>query len=88
MRNQNAISISLWEECFVWITPTDSGIRLTWTDGVAQQEVEEYSSLSLALARVAALAKCGESKWGAGFVQADATEFVTVAESFLAEVVK
>lgn len=88
MRNQNAISISLWEECFVWITPTDSGIRLTWTDGVTQQEVEEYGSLALAIARVAALAKCGESKWGAGFLQADAAEFVTVAESFLAEVVK
>ena len=88
MRNQNAISISLWEECFIWITPTDSGIRLTWTDGVAQEEVEEYPSLSLALARVAALAKCGESKWSAGFVQADVAGFVPLAESFFSEVVK
>lgn len=88
MRNQGPISISLWGECFVWIIPTDSGIVVKWTDGIAQEEIENYSSLALALARVAALAKCGENKWGSGFLQADADTFSVVAESFLAEVVK
>jgi len=88
MRSQGPVSIALWGECFVWIIPSDSGIVLKWTDGIAQEEVENYSTLALALARVAALAKCGEAKWGAGFLQADADTFSVVAESFLAEVVK
>ena len=71
----------------MWIHPTDYGFVLQWTDGIAQEEREHYPSLALALARVAALAKCGEAKWGSGFLQ-DVEGFSVVAESFLAEVVK
>lgn len=87
MRQNDRISFDLGGECFVRITPNDSGFTLSWHDGVANEWEEHFSNLSQVFARVAALAKCGEQNWGTGFVnQPDA--FVAVADSFLAEVVK
>lgn len=87
MQQQDAMSFDLGGECFVLISPNGSGFTLSWNDGIANEWEEHFSKLSQVFARVAALAKCGEQKWGAGFVhQPDA--FVTLADSFLAEVVK
>jgi hypothetical protein len=49
---------------------------LCWTDGVANDWVEQYGDLSTALARLAALVACGNGeRW---FRQQDAVEFTPV----------
>lgn len=84
---QDAIGFDLGGECFVRITPNDSGFTLSWHDGVANEWEEHFSNLSQVFARVAALAKCGEQNWGAGFVH-QSDDFVAVTDVFFSEVVE
>jgi hypothetical protein len=52
----------------------DSGY-LWWTDFVANEWLEHYPTVSLAIARLALLQACGESAWEKGFKHTP-TEFV------------
>jgi hypothetical protein len=45
----------------------DDTFTLTWNDGVINEWAENYPTLSVALARAAVLAKCGETQWNEGF---------------------
>ena len=58
----------------------DSGY-LWWTDFVANDWLEHYPTVSLAIARLALLQACGESAWEKGFTQTP-TEFVQQYEKF------
>ena len=84
---QNEISFDIGGECFVRIIPDNDGFTLSWHDGLVNEWEEHFSNLSQVFARVSALAKCGEHKWGAGFLH-DSQVFAVLADSFLAEVVK
>lgn len=61
------------------------GYRLEWNDGVANGWTETYPTLSLALARAAALVACEEARDGGDsrMFAHDAAEFALVAEAFL-----
>jgi hypothetical protein len=59
----------------------EKGYRLSWDDGVANEWVETYPALSLAMARVAALVACLEESHRT-FTH-DELEFVSVADAFL-----
>jgi predicted RNA-binding Zn-ribbon protein involved in translation (DUF1610 family) len=78
-------TLTLHEGCFVEIVVdgTLGPARLSWTDGVTGEWVEDYPSLSSALLRIAVLARCGETGWATGFVEGTAREFATTAEEFL-----
>lgn len=59
----------------------DSGF-LWWTDFVANEWLEHYPSVSLAIARLALLQACYESAWEKGFAQTP-TEFMNEYSKFL-----
>lgn len=59
------------------------GIR--WTDGI-NEWTENFLELSTALARLAALVKCGEEDWSAFFAH-DEAEFSNQADSFFDQVI-
>ena len=59
----------------------DSRYQLVWDDGVANEWVETYLSLPVALARVAALIACEDGD-GISFPH-DKDEFTIVANAFL-----
>ena len=59
------------------------GYSLWWTDYVANDWLEWYPSLSVALARGAALRRCGEHNWAVGFT---ATSFPEATALFFKEV--
>lgn len=59
------------------------GYSLWWTDYVANDWLEWYPSLSVALARVAALLLCGEHERAVGFT---ATSFPEATALFFKEV--
>lgn len=63
-------------------TGKTSGFVLVWGDGVANAWDESYPSLSLVMARLAVLLRCGEEGWEAGFAH-DPAEFIPLASSFL-----
>ena len=54
---------------------TDDSGYLWWTDFVANEWLEHYQTVSLAIARLALLQACGESVWDKVFRQTP-TEFV------------
>lgn len=54
---------------------------LSWNDGIEGWE-ECYGSLAVVLARLAALAECGESGWSASFAHTE-DEFTEVAADWL-----
>ena len=58
----------------------DSGY-LWWTDFVANEWLEHYPTVSLAIARLALLQACGESAWEKGFTHTP-KEFVQQYEKF------
>lgn len=70
------------DSAFVTIEKSPSGVSLRWNDGVVNEWTEEYESLSVALARVAVLAACGEKDWEVGFVN-DSSTFEANARDFL-----
>jgi hypothetical protein len=57
--------------------------QLRWTDGVINTWIEDYPTLSVALARLAVLVACGESGWEANFAETDREMFGVAAEIFL-----
>lgn len=57
----------------------DNKYVLTWTDFVANDWTEEYVDLSVALLRLACLARCEEDDWSPGF-RDDATKFPDMAD--------
>lgn len=81
------IVFDMFGQCAITVEQFQDGYRLSWNDYVVGQWVEEYPNLSITLARVAALAACGEDGWRAGFLH-DGAAFATLAASFLGEVVK
>jgi hypothetical protein len=58
----------------------DSGY-LWWTDFVANEWLEHYPTVSLAIARLALLQECGESAWEKGFTHTP-REFVNEYSKF------
>ena len=79
---QGTIEFDLGGECLVRIVETASGFSLSWTDYIANEWVEDFSKLSLALARVAVLAECYEHNWEVGFVYHE-EDFGRLAQNFL-----
>jgi hypothetical protein len=75
----HGIAISITE----MTTPSGNIDRyvLSWDDGVANQWVESYPTLPLALARAAAIAVCAEESHRT--FPHDEFEFVSVADAFL-----
>jgi hypothetical protein len=71
--------------CRITVTEDGDGFAVTWSDFVANEWLERFGSLSVALVRVATLIRCGESQWQRGFVS-DAPAFETSASLFLAGV--
>ena len=67
-----------------WVKVGTNGdqFSLCWTDNVCNEWVENYPTMSLALARFTALIHCGESGWEKGF-SAYGDEFVAAADKFL-----
>lgn len=61
------------------------GYSLWWTDYVANDWIEWYPVLSVALARAAALMHCGEHDWAIGFT---AVSFPDSAAQFFKEVTR
>ena len=59
------------------------GYSLWWTDYVANDWLEWYPTLSMALARTAALLHCGENDWNIGFTS---TSFPEAAALFFKEI--
>lgn len=56
---------------------------IRWTDYVVNEWAEEYDTVSVAIARAAALYACGESKWEDGFAF-DQDSFTAATKSFFA----
>ena len=73
--------------CAITLSRAGDGFVLRWSDFVANEWEENYGSLSVALVRVAALVRCGESGWAQGFVS-DAQAFQVAAGWFLAGVAR
>ena len=73
--------------CAITVSRAGDGFVLRWGDFVANEWVENYGSLSVALVRVAALVRCGESQWAQGFIS-DAQAFDVSAGLFLAGVAR
>ena len=59
----------------------DNSGYLWWTDFVANEWLEHYPTVSLAIARLALLQACGESEWDKAFKHTP-TEFVQQYEKF------
>lgn len=57
-------------------------VVVRWGDGVANEWEETFNSVSVALVRVAALAKCAEDGFESGFAQ-QGRDFDVVAEAML-----
>jgi hypothetical protein len=71
--------------CQITVGSDADGYLVEWHDFVANDWIERFDSLAVALARVAALVHCGSSDWAQGFAT-DAKAFAVVAEQFLDEV--
>ena len=71
--------------CQITVSSDETGYLVEWHDFVANDWLERFDSLAVALARVSALVRCGESDWASGFA-GDAKAFSVVADSFLTEV--
>lgn len=63
----------------------DSGF-IRWTDHVANEWIEHFSSVSIALMRLAALQACGETCWETVFVHTP-KGFERIADKFVNEVI-
>jgi hypothetical protein len=66
----------------ITIEKIDAAFKLRWTDYVVNEWEEVYPTLSVALARAAALVACGETDWESSFCHAPA-EFSVNATEFL-----
>lgn len=72
-------------DCWVTLTRDPDGMfTLAWHDGVVNDWVETYTSLSPALARLALLTACSELGWDHGFVR-DPDDHETQWKNFVAE---
>ena len=60
---------------------------ITWSDGVANMWHETYPTESVALLRLAALARCGEDNWQR-WLAVEPEEFTALAAEFLARVTR
>jgi hypothetical protein len=69
-------------ESYIVVSDTGEGFTVTCGDYVANEWIETFSTLSLALLRVATVIKCGEVDWAVGCAT-DPIEFSIVGESFL-----
>jgi len=69
-------------ESYIVVSDTGEGFTVTCGDYVANEWIETFSTLSLALLRVATVIKCGEVDWAIGLVNVP-YEFCIAGESFL-----
>jgi hypothetical protein len=69
------------------VSDTGEGFTVTCGDYVANEWIETFETLSLALLRVAVVIKCGESNWEGGSLN-DPAEFAVTGELFLNSEVK
>lgn len=60
----------------------DKTFTLYWNDMVVNEWSETFPTLSVALARLAALVACGETNWERGLLHSPST-FTQMAENFL-----
>ena len=63
----------------------DSGF-IRWTDHVANEWIEHFSTVSIAMMRLAALQACGEDSWEQGFTHTP-KGFERIADKFVSEVI-
>jgi hypothetical protein len=75
-------SFSIQGDSNVIVEQIDAVYTLRWNDGVANEWTESYPTLSVALARAATLAACGESDWEKGFANSP-VDFTVNAKNFL-----
>jgi hypothetical protein len=66
------------------INEVDGKFVITWTDWVANEWTETYDNFSEAIARLALLAACCESKWMLGFQQNSEAQHVTATKEYFA----
>lgn len=71
---------------FAIVTPNEEGAELWWTDGIANEWREQFSTVALAVLRLASLFKCSESDWVDGFA-VELDQFEKLGGEFLAQVV-
>ena len=64
----------------------DNSGYLWWTDFVANEWLEHYPTVSLAIARLALLQACGESEWDKAFKQTP-KEFVQQYDKYQEEAI-
>lgn len=63
----------------------DSGF-IRWTDHVANEWIEHFPNVSLAIMRLATLQACGENSWEKGFVHTP-KGFARVADEFVSNAI-
>lgn len=68
------VGVSIWEWVEDGVPSPRSRFTLEWTDYVANDWCEVFDTLSVALARLAVLAKCEEHDWDV-FMTHDASGF-------------
>lgn len=71
-------------EATAWISRDGEVFRVTWTDYVANDWTESYTTLGAALARVALLVDCGANNFNTFFLQ-DETEWALAWSGLSAE---
>ena len=77
------LTLDINGDCGVTVYRADDGRGvIRWTDYLVNEWSEEYDTVSLAIARAAALYACGEESWDKGFVGAP-TDFAFAAREFI-----
>ena len=76
------LDMDLFDTCGVTVSKTGDQFKISWTDYTANDWEETYPSLSLALARLAVLAECGDSDFEKLFANAS-DRFEVNARHFL-----
>jgi hypothetical protein len=84
---EHVMKTTEWQapDCVARVEPSDREVGraydLVWTDGI-NEWVEEFPTESVALLRLAALARCAESEWQRLF-KVTPEEFTRLAGAFL-----
>lgn len=71
---------------FAIVTPNEQGAELWWTDGIANEWREQFSTVALAVLRLASLFQCAGSNWTCGF-SVEPQEFERLGDEFFLQVV-
>lgn len=71
---------------FAIVSPNEQGAELWWTDGIANEWREQFSTVALAVLRLASLFQCAGSNWTCGF-SVEPQEFERLGDEFFLQVV-